>query len=142
MTEGLAGQRCEACNASTPRLDKAAIAERRGELDPAWDVVDASSLRRDFRFETFRAAFSRATAIALLAEEQGHHPDLEIGWGRLRVLLTTHSIGGLSHNDFVMAAKIDHLNDLREVGSKLTHSPPPSDLDAEIAHRLHPDDPV
>jgi 4a-hydroxytetrahydrobiopterin dehydratase len=138
MTAGLAGQRCEACNASTPRLDTAAIAERRGELDPAWEVVGANSLRRDFRFETFRAAFSRATAIALLAEEQGHHPDLEIGWGRLRVLLTTHSIGGLSHNDFVMAAKIDHL----EVGSKLTHYPPPSDLDAEIAHLLHPDDPV
>lgn len=114
MTEGLAGQRCEACNASTPPLDKAAIAERRGELDPTWNVVDAKSLRRDFRFGTFRAAFSRATAIALLAEEQGHHPDLEIGWGRLRVLLTTHSIGGLSHNDFVMAAKIDHL----EVGSQ------------------------
>jgi 4a-hydroxytetrahydrobiopterin dehydratase len=50
-----------------------------------------------------------ATRIALLAEAQGHHPELEVGWGRLVVRLSTHSVGGLSRNDFIMAARIDRL---------------------------------
>jgi pterin-4a-carbinolamine dehydratase len=55
------------------------------------------------------AAFGLATRIALLAEAQGHHPELEVGWGRLVVRLTTHSVGGLSRNDIIMAARIDRL---------------------------------
>lgn len=60
-------------------------------------------------FPDFRSAFAKATAIALLAEQEGHHPDIEVGWSYLRVRLTTHAAKGLTDNDFIMAAKIDSL---------------------------------
>lgn len=78
------------------------------ELDPAWEIVEAT-LRRSFRLPDFAAAFTLATAIALLAEREGHHPDLHLGWGFLQVRLSTHAAGGLTRNDFVMAAKIDEI---------------------------------
>ena len=71
--------------------------------------IDKGEIRREFTFKTFNAAFGMATRIALLAEAQGHHPELEVGWGRLVVRLSTHSVGGLSRNDFIMAARIDRL---------------------------------
>jgi len=71
--------------------------------------IDNGEIRREFTFKTFNAAFGMATRIALLAEAQGHHPELEIGRGRLVVRLSTHSVGGLSRNDFIMAARIDRL---------------------------------
>ena len=66
-------------------------------------------LRRRLRFGDFKDAFGFATRIALVAEEEGHHPDMEIGWGKVVVSLTTHSSGGLTPNDFIMAAKVDRL---------------------------------
>ena len=79
------------------------------ELDPAWKREGTTTLRRRLRFEDFKDAFGFATRIALVAEEEGHHPDMEIGWGKVVVALTTHSSGGLTRNDFIMAAKIDRL---------------------------------
>lgn len=76
--------------------------------DDGWEFGD-TALERTFAFKNFNEAFGLATRVALLAESQGHHPDLEVGWGRLQIRLTTHAIGGLSHNDLVMAAKISRL---------------------------------
>jgi 4a-hydroxytetrahydrobiopterin dehydratase len=109
MAEGLTALKCEACSGSTPSLTAVEIARMRSELDSDWSVVDNKQLRREWKTKNFNSAFSRATSIALLAEQEGHHPDLEIGWGRLVCALTTHAIGGLSKNDFIMAAKIDRL---------------------------------
>ena len=79
-----------------------------GSIAREWSV-DGTQIRREFTFKTFNAAFGLATRIALLAESQNHHPELEVAWGRLVVRLTTHSVGGLSRNDFIMAARIDRL---------------------------------
>lgn len=102
-------QRCEACTPDTPVLTPAEIEELRQELDAEWFVVDGRTLRRVMHFADFRSAFARASQIADLAEEEGHHPDLHIGWGRLDVDLTTHTVHGLTRNDFILAAKIDAL---------------------------------
>ena len=93
---------------STPPIGPDEAAELATGLDPAWRV-EADRLSREFRFPTFAAAFGLATRIALLAEGQGHHPAMEIAWGRLDVAWTTDAIGGLSANDFIMAAKVDRL---------------------------------
>lgn len=77
-------------------------------IDPAWSL-EQRTIRREFAFRNFRESFGLATRIAALAESEGHHPDLDIGWGRLVVSLTTHAAGGLTENDFIMAAKIDRL---------------------------------
>lgn len=110
MTQ-LASQRCEACTPETPRLSDAESGTLQAQLSPEWSVVDSSRLEGHLRFKTFAAAFERASAVAQLAEDEGHHPDMCVGWGHLDITLTTHAIGGLSRNDFILAAKIDSLDE-------------------------------
>jgi 4a-hydroxytetrahydrobiopterin dehydratase len=109
VAEELTAMKCEACSGSTPSLTAGEISQMRTELDTDWAVADNKQLRREWKSKNFNTAFSLATSIALLAQQEGHHPDLEVGWGRLVCVLTTHAIGGLSKNDFIMAAKIDRL---------------------------------
>jgi 4a-hydroxytetrahydrobiopterin dehydratase len=104
----LARERCEDCHPGTPTLAPEVARALAATLNPDWALSD-TQIERTFTFSSFNAAFGLATRIALLAEAQGHHPDLEVGWGRLHVRLSTHAIGGLSRNDLIMAAKIDHL---------------------------------
>jgi 4a-hydroxytetrahydrobiopterin dehydratase len=78
------------------------------QVDPAWQR-EGTTLRRAYEFKTFSAAFAWATRVALLAERYNHHPDIEVGWGYVRVTFSTHSIGGLSENDFILAARLDRL---------------------------------
>ena len=66
-------------------------------------------IERQFRFKDFREAIAFVNKVADLAESEGHHPDIFISWNKVRLTLTTHKIGGLSRNDFVLAAKIDEL---------------------------------
>ena len=80
-----------------------------GELEAAGWTISETAIERSFEFRTFNPAFGLATRIALLAEAQGHHPALEVAWGRLRVRFTTDAIGGLSTNDLVMAAKVERM---------------------------------
>jgi 4a-hydroxytetrahydrobiopterin dehydratase len=76
---------------------------------PEWQLDDNRKLRREFSFPNFRDAFGFVARAALVAEAEGHHPDIELGWGRAGFDLTTHAASGLTRNDFVMAAKIDRL---------------------------------
>jgi 4a-hydroxytetrahydrobiopterin dehydratase len=104
----LASQKCVDCLPGTPPLSADQAQELAGQIDPAW-AQEGGGIAREFKLRNFNEAFGLATRIALLAEEQGHHPDLEVGWGRVKVFLTTHSAGGLTKNDFVVAAKIDKI---------------------------------
>jgi len=106
--ESLARERCAEIRAGTPPLTKDEAGSLAAGVAGEWQIDDRA-IRREFTFKTFNAAFGLATRIALLAESQGHHPELEVGWGRLVVRLSTHSVGGLSRNDFIMAARIDRL---------------------------------
>ena len=106
--ESLATASCSPADASTPALPPDEIVRLAAGLDAAWRVDDAR-LTREFRFATFAAAFGLATRIALLAEAQGHHPTMEVTWGRLVVTWQTDAIGALSANDLIMAAKVDRL---------------------------------
>jgi 4a-hydroxytetrahydrobiopterin dehydratase len=86
------------------------------QLDAGWEREANRDIRRVFTFSTFREPFALATQIALLAESQGHHPDLEVSWGRLVVTFTTHAAGGLTESDFIMAAKVDGFAPTRDRG--------------------------
>lgn len=84
--------------------------ERLLALLPAWSLrQDGAMIGRDFRFDDFLSALAFANALGWLAERENHHPDLELGWGYVRVRFATHDVGGLSRNDFVCAAKVDAL---------------------------------
>ena len=102
----LAAAKLAPADASTAPLSTEELERLRSGLDAAWRVDDGR-LVREFRFPTFAAAFALATRIALLAEGQGHHPALEVAWGRLTVTWTTDAVGGLTANDLIMAAKVD-----------------------------------
>lgn len=104
----LADRNCEACRPGTPALDTGEAAQLMRKISPDWSMEDGR-IARDYTCDNFRDAFALATKVALLAEQQGHHPDLELGWGRLKIMLTTHAAKGLTDNDFIMAAKIDTL---------------------------------
>jgi 4a-hydroxytetrahydrobiopterin dehydratase len=109
VSEELAKRHCQACAPGTPPIEEARAVELQAQLDPAWSREGTARLRRGLRFRNFRDAFGFTARVALLAESEGHHPDLELGWGRVAVSLTTHAAGGLTDNDFILAAKIDRL---------------------------------
>ncbi len=104
----LAKQTCEQVDASTPALSSGEIGRLAAGLDAAWDVRP-DRLVRSFAFASFAAAFGLATRVALLAEGQGHHPSMELAWGRLVVTWQTDAIGAITTNDLIMAAKVDRL---------------------------------
>ena len=97
-------------SAGTPTLTPDAV-ERMLLLVPGWSLADdGKALRRHDRFQDFAAVIDFVNQVAALAEEEQHHPDIHVtGYRWLDLELSTHSIGGLSDNDFIMAAKINHL---------------------------------
>ena len=104
----LADRKCVPCRGGVPPLGADAIRSLRLEI-PEWEVVDDGKLRRTFNTGDFAAGLELVNRVGALAEEQWHHPDLYLAWGRVTVELWTHKIGGLSESDFILAAKIDRL---------------------------------
>lgn len=103
----LAERKCEPCEKGGPPLPPQEAERLLKELD-GWTLwPDAKAISKSLKFKDFASAFAFAAKVAAIAEEEGHHPDLSIGWGRVEIELSTHSIGGLSENDFIVAAKID-----------------------------------
>ncbi len=106
----LAGRRCVPCEGGVPPLTRAEAEAMQAALNPAWALSeDGKSLRRSFKFKDFYRTMSFVNAVAHIANAEDHHPDLEVGYGYCRMTFATHSIGGLSHNDFICAAKVDRL---------------------------------
>ena len=103
----LAQKKCVACEGFETPFNKAE-AEALMHQVKDWKLSDdAKSISKTFAFKDFMGAMNFANSIAAIAEEEGHHPDLTVAWGKVGVEISTHAIKGLSENDFVMAAKID-----------------------------------
>ncbi len=107
MASDLAERKCTPCERGSPPLKGGALADLRARVDPEWQVIDEHHLRREFKFRDFRAALEFTNRVGAIAEAENHHPDIHLSWGRVVVELWTHSIGGLSENDFILAARID-----------------------------------
>jgi len=105
----LASRRCEPCRSGATPLAGAAIADLVAQIDPAWQAVDGHHLRREFRFKDFAQALAFTNRVGELAEEQFHHPNIDLRWGRVVLEIWTHKVGGLLEADFVFAAKCDRL---------------------------------
>lgn len=106
----LADRTCEPCRGGVPPLTAEQIEPLAAALDEAWSVVDGHHLHRRYAFDDFAGALAFVVAVGGLAEQQGHHPDFELGWGRVVITLYTHKIDGLAEADFVLAARIDRLH--------------------------------
>jgi 4a-hydroxytetrahydrobiopterin dehydratase len=103
----LTKRKCAACEGGTPPLDGRDVLRYLAEV-PGWQL-DGKKIWREFRLESFVSAIAFVHRVADLAEAEGHHPDLHIHYSRVRVELWTHAIGGLSENDFILAAKINQI---------------------------------
>jgi 4a-hydroxytetrahydrobiopterin dehydratase len=109
MSGALADRDCVPCKGGVPPLPARRAEELRRQISAQWTVVDGHHLEREVKLRNFRQAMDLANRIAEIAESQGHHPDLLVSWGRLKISLFTHAINGLHENDFIMAARIDAL---------------------------------
>jgi 4a-hydroxytetrahydrobiopterin dehydratase len=100
---------CRACEGDVPPLNTIEANVLLKQI-PEWTIdTEAQWLTREFKCKDFAEALAFTNKIGAIAESEGHHPDLELGWGRVKVSLTTHAIKGLSENDFIVAAKINQL---------------------------------
>lgn len=105
----LLDKKCVPCEGGMPPLTKEQIDPLMKEV-PGWTLHDDKKISKQFKFKNFKEALAFVNKIGALAESEGHHPDLNLhGWNKVTITLSTHSIGGLSENDFIMAAKIDRL---------------------------------
>jgi 4a-hydroxytetrahydrobiopterin dehydratase len=100
---------CVPCEGGVAPLTQQEAENLMGEI-PGWTLQsDGKTISNSLSFNNFANAFAFATKVATLAEEEGHHPDLFISWGKVEIKLSTHAIGGLSENDFILAAKINQI---------------------------------
>lgn len=91
----------------TPPLAGDQLNQYYDQLSDGWKLIEGKRLEKSYKFKDFKEALAFVNDIGKVAEEEGHHPDIELRWGRVRLTYWTHKIGGLSEPDFVMAAKSD-----------------------------------
>lgn len=104
----LTHKKCVPCEGGTPPLQPAEIETYLPQIVPAWQVINNRQIKREFIFKDFAQAIKFVNQVAQLAETEGHHPDIHlIDYKKVIIELTTHAVGGLSENDFIMAAKIN-----------------------------------
>ena len=106
----LKDKKCVPCEGGVDPLNPDQTEELMKELSEEWMLIDQHRmLARTFTFKDFKQALAFANKVGAIAEEEQHHPDMTVGYGNMGVELTTHAIGGLSINDFIVAAKIDEI---------------------------------
>ncbi len=104
----LASKTCVPCRGGMPPLKGEELASLLRQVD-GWSVVEEHHITKTFKFPDFRKALDFTNRVGELAEEQGHHPDIYLAWGKVGITTWTHKINGLTESDFILAAKIDRL---------------------------------
>jgi|SRR5687767_15222401 len=105
----LAAKQCVPCKGGVPPLRGAELKKLQQQLGGNWNVVKDHHLEKEFKFPDFQTALDFTVRVGAVAEEAGHHPDIYLSWGKVRIEIWTHKIDGLSEGDFVLAAKIEKL---------------------------------
>jgi len=109
MDSNLSQEKCIPCSVGTPALEGEELNELMKEIENDWDLIKDKKIVRKFNFDNFAKALEFVNKVSSIAEEKGHHPDIEFGWGRAEISFMTHKIDGLSRNDFIMASLVDEL---------------------------------
>jgi 4a-hydroxytetrahydrobiopterin dehydratase len=105
----LASEKCVPCRGGVPPLLGAELDALARELGGGWNVIEQHHLEKSFTFPDFASALAFTNEVGAVAEAEGHHPDIHLAWGRVRITIWTHKIDGLTRSDFVLAAKIDRI---------------------------------
>jgi 4a-hydroxytetrahydrobiopterin dehydratase len=104
----LSARKCEPCQGNIPALEMSKQIELLSQLNN-WEIINSHHLSKNLTFPNFLTALEFVNKVGLLAEQQGHHPDIYLTWGKLRIEIWTHKIDGLTEADFILAAKIDQI---------------------------------
>lgn len=105
----LLDKKCKPCEGGMPSLTGSEIKPFLAEI-PGWSLIDNKQIQKEYKFKNFLSAVQFINKIANVSEDEGHHPDILLhSWNKVKVMLTTHAIDGLSENDFILAAKLDAL---------------------------------
>lgn len=107
MSTGLAEKACVPCRGGVPPLKGEDLQKLLGELGSGWNVVQEHHLEKAYKFRNFREALDFTNAVGEVAEREGHHPEITLGWGKVALKVWTHKIDGLTESDFVFAAKAE-----------------------------------
>ena len=102
----LSNKSCVPCRGGIPPLTEKEYEPLLAELGDEWEVIDTHHLEKTILLINFAEALTFTNQVGSIAEKEGHHPDIELGWGRVKIIIWTHKIGGLSESDFILAAKI------------------------------------
>ena len=105
----LAKKQCVPCRGGVPPLGRDEVAALLEQLGNGWGSVDDHHIAKAYTFKDFRQALDFTNRVGELAERQGHHPDIHLAWGMVRLTIWTHKIDGLTESDFVLAAKADEV---------------------------------
>jgi 4a-hydroxytetrahydrobiopterin dehydratase len=108
MSEQLADKKCVPCRGGVPPLKGKDVKDLH-RIVPQWSAIEQHHLTREYKFPDFAQALEFVNRVGALAEEQGHHPDILLAWGKVEITLWTHKVDGLTESDFIMAAKIDRI---------------------------------
>ena len=100
---------CVPCKGGIPPLKGKKLKTLQNQLGNGWNVIDEHHLEKEWKLNDFQTALDITNRIGSLAEEQGHHPDIYLTWGKVGIKLWTHKIDGLTDSDFILAAKIDSI---------------------------------
>lgn len=109
MGNDLVSQKCVPCEGTEKPLTHEQFTPHLAQLS-GWNVINDVKIEKDYKFKDFKEALGFVDNVGDIAESEGHHPDIFLhGWNKVRITLSTHAIKGLSLNDFILAAKVDHV---------------------------------
>ena len=106
---GLSEKTCVPCRGGVPPLTAEEIRPLAAQVEN-WNVVNDHHVEREFKFPDFKTALAFVEKVGAIAEEQGHHPDIYLAWGKAGIKIWTHKINGLTESDFILAAKIEKIS--------------------------------
>jgi len=109
LTDRLSQMNCVPCRGGVPPLEGEDLSRLEAEIGGGWRVVDRHHLEKEYTFPDFSGALEFVNRVGVMADEQDHHPDVYLAWGRARVQIWTHKIDGLTESDFIFAARCEAL---------------------------------
>ncbi len=109
MQNELAKKKCIPCETGVPPLKDEELVKFYQQLQHGWKVIEEHHLKKEYTFKNFKQALDFTNKVGEIAESEGHHPDIYLAWGKVKITIWTHKINGLSESDFILAAKCDEI---------------------------------
>lgn len=109
MNEELVTKKCVPCEGGVSAMSQEEANQYLSKVI-GWELIEGTKIKKEFKFKNFKESLNFVNKVGSIAEEEQHHPNITIIYNKVQISLTTHAIGGLSQNDFIMAAKIDRIN--------------------------------